>query len=108
MCTAAHNLGAATAMEDTASSVNLGRRHPSPTRTGGSDFPNTVFMCGITAVRLRSASPQLHRSLSPLGVSIAQRRAQLAAQSAATAILGVGRIEAEMRALTRPSGSYVS
>ena len=89
--------GAAAAMEDTASSVNLGRRRPSPTRTGGSEFPNTVFTRGIAAVRSRSASPRPHRSLSPLGVSVAQRRAQLAAQSAATAVSGVGRIEAETR-----------
>ena len=71
--------GAAVAMEDTASSVNLGRRRPSPTRTGGSEFPNTVFTRGIAVVRSRSASPRPHRSLSPLGVSVVQRRAQLAA-----------------------------
>ena len=87
--------GAADAMEDTASSVNIGRRRHSPTRTGGTGFPNTAFARGIAAVRSRSASPRPRRSPSPLGVSVAQRRAQLAAQSAATAVSGVGRIEAE-------------
>ena len=87
--------GAADAIEDTASSVNIGRRRPSPTRARGSGFPNTVFARGIAAVRSRSASPRPRRSPSPLGVSVAQRRAQLAAQSAATAVSGVGRIEAE-------------
>ena len=54
-----------------------------------------MFARGIAAVRSRSASPRPRRSPSPLGVSVAQRRAQLAAQSAATAVSGVGRIEAE-------------
>ena len=89
--------GAADAIEDTASSVNIGRRRPSPTRIGGSEFPNTVFARGVAAVRSRSASPRPRRSPSPLGVSVAQRRAQLAAQSAATAVSGVGRVEAETR-----------
>ena len=87
--------GAAVALEDTASSVSIGRRRPSPTRSGGTTFPNTAFARGVAAVRSRSASPRPRRSLSPLGVSVAQRRAQLAAQSAATAVSGVGRIEKE-------------
>ena len=47
------------------------------------------------AVRSRSVSPRPRRSLSPLGVSVAQRRAQLAAQSAATPVSGVGRVAEE-------------
>ena len=47
--------------------------------------------------RPRSASPGLHRSLSPLGVLVAQRCAQLAEQSAVTTISGVGRVEEETR-----------
>ena len=64
--------GAADAIEDTTSSVNIGRRRPSPTRIGGSEFPNTVFARGVVAVRSRSASPRPRRSPSPLGVSVAQ------------------------------------
>ena len=89
--------GVAAALEDTASSVHIGRRQPSPSRTGGQPAPNTAFTFRSAAGRSRSASPRPRRSLSPLGVSVAQRRAQLAAQSAATAVSGVGRIEREAR-----------
>ena len=95
VCTVAPCMVTAVALEDTASSVNVGRRRPSPTRSGGNAFPNTAFAHGIAAVRSRSASPQPRRSLSPVGVSVVQRRAQLATQSAATAVSGVGRIERE-------------
>ena len=40
--------------------------------------------------RARSASPGLRRSLSPLGLSVAQCRAQLAEQVAESAMSGVG------------------
>ena len=89
--------GVAAALEDTASSVHIGRRQPSPSRTGGQPAPNTAFTFCSAAGCSRSASPRPCRSLSPLGVSVAQRRAQLAAQSAATAVSGVGRIEREAR-----------
>ena len=89
--------GVAAALEDTASSVNIGRRLPSPSRTGGQTSPNTAFAFRTAAGRSRSASPRPRRSLSPLGVSVAQRRAQLAAQSAATAVSGVGRVAEETR-----------
>ena len=42
--------------------------------------------------RARSASPGLRRSLSPLGISVAQRRAQLIEQVAESAMSGVGRV----------------
>ena len=54
--------GAAAALEDTALSVNIGRRRPSLTRSGGTAFPITVFAHGIAAVRSRSASPRPRRS----------------------------------------------
>ena len=47
--------------------------------------------------RARSASLGLRRSPSPLGVSVAQHRAQLAEQSAAIVISGVGCVEEETR-----------
>ena len=90
--------GVAAALEDTASSVHIGRRQPSPSQTGGQPAPNTAFTFrSVAGVRSRLASAQPRRSLSPLGVSVAQRHAQLAAQSAATAVSGVGRIEREAR-----------
>ena len=89
--------GVAAALEDTASSVNIGRRLPISSQTGGRTSPNTAFAFRTAAVRSRSASPRPRRSLSPLGVSVAQRRAQLAAQSAATAVSGVGRVAQETR-----------
>ena len=62
-------------------------------RSGGTDVrPTPRLRFGTAAVRSRSASPRPRRSLSPLGVSVAQRRTQLAAQSAATAVSGVGRV----------------
>ena len=63
----------------------------------GTDTPNTTFAFRTAAVRSRSASPRLRRSLSPLGVSVAQCHTQLAAQSAATAVSGVGRVAEETR-----------
>ena len=88
--------GAAASLEDTALSVNIDRRQASPSRTGGQTSPNTAFAFRTSAVRSRSKSPRTHRSPSPLGMSVAQRRVQLAAQSAATAVSGVGRVAEEM------------
>ena len=85
--------GADIAMEDTASSVAPRVPSPSVPRTRS---PNTSFK-GMRAARARSASPRPRRPASPLGISVAQRRAQFAAQSAATAVSGVGRVEAETR-----------
>ena len=56
--------------------------------------PNVAFKRAVAA-RARSLSPRPRRPASPLGISVAQCRAQLAAQSAATAVSGVGRVEAE-------------
>ena len=89
--------GVAAAFEDTASSVHIGRRQPFPSQTGGQPAPNTAFKFGSAVGRSRLASPRPRRSLSPLGVSVAQRRAQLAAQSAATAVSGVGHVTEETR-----------
>ena len=89
--------GVAAAFEDTASSVYNGRRQPFPSQTGGQPAPNTAFKFGSAVGRSRSASPHPRRSPSPLGVSVAQRRAQLAAQLAATAVSGVGHVAEETR-----------
>ena len=47
--------------------------------------------------RACSASPGLRRSLSPLGLSVAQRHAQLAGQVAESAMSGVGCVADETR-----------
>ena len=51
----------------------------------------------MMATRARSASPGLRRSPSPLGVSVAKRRAQLAERVAESAISGVGQVADEVQ-----------
>ena len=51
----------------------------------------------MSAARVRSASLGLRRSLSPLGLSVAQRRVQLAEQIAAMVMSGLGCVEVETR-----------
>ena len=89
--------GAVGALEDTASSVYQGRAVQEKTRVSGGPFPNSAYSRGRAAARSRSASPRPRRVLSPVGLSVAQRRAQLAEQTAATAASGVGRVAEETR-----------
>ena len=63
----------------------------------GDSLPNSAYSRGRAAARSRSASPRPRRVLSPVGLSVAQRRAQLAKQTAATAASGVGRVAEETR-----------
>ena len=83
------------ALEDTASSVRQGGRLPGSSSPTTSRAPNAAYSRGVAAARARSVSPGPRRPPSPLGLSVAQRRARLAEQSAATAISSVGRVEAE-------------
>ena len=88
---------AGTALADTASSVRHSGRLPGGSSTVTSRAPNVAYSWGMAVARARSASPGLRRSPSPLGLSVAQQRARLAEQSAATAISSMGRIEEETR-----------
>ena len=65
--------------------------------TSPSVAPNSAFGQRRSLPRGRSASPAPRRVVSPIGVSVAQRRAQMAEQIAETAISGVGCMEEEMR-----------
>ena len=67
------------------------------TRVSGGTLPNSAYSRGRAAARSRSASPRPRRVLSPVGLSVAQRRAQLAEQTAASAASGVGRVAEETR-----------
>ena len=89
--------GAVDALEDTASSVHQGRALQTVTRVSGGTLPNSAYSRGRAAARSQSASPRPRRVLSPVGLSVAQRRAQLAEQTAATAASGVGRVAEETR-----------
>ena len=86
---------AGTALLDTVSSVRHAGRLPGGTSTVMSRAPNVAYLCGMVAARARSASPGLRRSPSPLGLSVAQRCAWLAEQTASTAISSIGCVEVE-------------
>ena len=96
-CIPVRNLRLGMALADTASSARHIGRLPGGSSTVMSRAPNVTYSRGMAAARARSASPGLRRSPSPLGVLVAQRRARLAEQSAATAISGVGHVEQETR-----------
>ena len=89
--------GAVDALEDTASSVHQGRALQAVTHVSGGMLPNSAYSRGRAAARSQSASPRPRRVLSPVGLSVAQRRMQLAEQTAATAASGVGRVAEETR-----------
>ena len=96
-CTPVHNLRLAQHLQTLRlPRATLGRL-PGGSSTVTSRAPNVAYSRGMVAARACSASPGLRRSPSPLGVSVAQRRAQLAEQSAATAISGIGHVEKETR-----------
>ena len=97
--------GAVYALEDTASSVYQGRDIQTVTRVSGGTFPNSAYSRGRTAARSKLASPRPRRILSPVGLSVAQRRVQLAEQTVATAISGVGRVAEESRRVRKLVGA---
>ena len=86
---------AGTALSDTMSLVHHVGQLPGGSSTVMSRAPNVAYSRVMAAARARSTSPRLRRSQSPLGLSVAQRCARLAEQTALTAIFGVGRVEAE-------------
>ena len=59
--------------------------------------PNSAFVRRRSLSRGRSASPGPRRTASPLGVSVAQRRVQLAERTAESALSGVGQVAEEIR-----------
>ena len=86
---------AGTVLEDTASSVRHTGQLPGSLATLLPRAPNSAFE------RLRAMDQStfrisgLRRSLSPLGISVVQRHAQLAEQVAESAMSGVGRVADE-------------
>ena len=89
--------GAVGTLEDTASSVHQGREIQTVTRVSGGPLPNSAYLCGRAAARSHSALPRPRRVLSPVSLFIAQRRVQLAEQTAATTASRVGRVAEETR-----------
>ena len=85
------------ALKDTASFVHQGGRLPGNSSLTTSRAPNAVYSRGVAVARAHSVSWGPRWSPSPLGLSVVQRHARLAEQSAATSISGVGRVEAETR-----------
>ena len=88
---------ARTALEDTASSVCNTGQFPGSSATLSPRVPNSAFERRRTMIRARSASLGLRRSLSPLGLLVAQHHAQLVEQVAESAMSGVERMAVEMR-----------
>ena len=94
--------GAVGTLEDTTSSVHQGREIQTVTRVSGGPLPNSAYSRGRAAAQSRSASPRPRRVLSPVGLSVTQRCAQLAKQTVATAASGVGRMAEETRRVREP------
>ena len=85
------------ALEDTALSVRHTGQLPGSSATLSSRAPNSAFERWRTMTRARSASPGLRRSLSPLGLSVANVVRSSAEQVAESAMSGVGRVADETR-----------
>lgn len=61
--------------------------------------PNTVFaQCGGRSLTRSTSSGHRRRSISPIGISIAQKRAELATNMAANAASGIGQVTASVDA----------
>ena len=84
--------------EDTASSAAHPRTLPGrSTIVSLSVAPNLAYAQWRSLTRGRSASPRPRRIASPIGVSDAQRRTQMAEQIAKSAFSGVGQVADETR-----------
>ena len=59
--------------------------------------PNVAYQHRLRDVRARSASPRPHRTISPIGLSMAQQRARTAEQKADSAFSGVGVVADQTR-----------
>ena len=88
---------AGTALEDTASSVRHTGQLPGSSATLSPRAPYSAFEQQRAMTRACSTSPGLRRSLSPLGILVAQRHVQLAEQVAESAMSGVGCMADETR-----------
>ena len=90
--------GMGAALEDTTSSTLVQfRAKGSSTVISPSVASNSAYAPRRAQIRARSASPVPCRIMSQLDVSVAQRRAQLATQTAESAMSGVGRVAEETR-----------
>ena len=78
------------ACEDTASFVHAGRQSRGSSATQSQVAPNSAFARQRSLSRGRAASPGPRRAASPLGVLVAQHRAQLAERIAESAMSSVG------------------
>ena len=90
-----HAVGAV--FEDTTSSAYDKGHVPGSSATHSFVAPNSAFVQQCALSRGRSTSPGPQRALSPLGVSVAQRRAQLAERITESAMSRVGRVTEETR-----------
>ena len=84
-------------LEDTASSVHRGAIVQGSCVTESRRAPNSTFSCRTMETRAHSVSPGLRRSPSPLGISVAKRRVQLAERVAESAVSGMEQIADEVR-----------
>ena len=86
------------ALEDTATSVRQPGTLPgSSTTISSSVAPNSAYAQRRSLTRGRSVSPAPRRRASPIGVSVAQRRTQMAEQIAESAFSGMGKVADETR-----------
>ena len=85
------------ALEDTASSVHAGHISPGSSATQSRRAPNTPFTQGTMVAHSHSISLGLSRPLSPLGMSVAHRRAEYAERMVVSAIFGIGQVVDEVR-----------
>ena len=84
-------------LQDTASSARHIGLLPSSSTTISSVAPNSAFVRRHKMSRTHSASPRPQRTLLLLGVSVTQRRARDAEQTAESVMSGVGRVAEETR-----------
>ena len=92
-------------LEDTASSVRRPGVLPGGSSTISSRVPNSVYEQWQMAARSCSVSLGQRRSPSPLGLSVTQRRAQLAEQTAESALTRVKHVEDEARKLVEATSA---
>ena len=79
-------------MEDTTTSVLCGGQVPGSSTTISSRASNSTFARGCTLSRSCSVSPELRRTVSPVGLSIVQCCSQLAERTLETAMFSIGHI----------------
>ena len=85
------------AYEDSASSTRRMGSPPDITVQFISAAPNVAYQHRLRDVRARSASPRPRRTISPIGLSVAQQHARTAEQKADSAFSGVGVVADQTR-----------